>query len=87
MDKISRQLLKLATDPNATMDQLLGGIKLLEQSIDAENARRAAMPPQPVLTQEERLIEARRRANANLARLRRRQRRRANANLARLRRR
>lgn len=72
MDKISRKLLALAVDPNATMDQLLGGIKLLEQSIDEDNRRRAAMPPQPVLTQEERLTEARRRANANLARLRRR---------------
>lgn len=70
MDKISRKLLALAVDPNATMDQLLGGIKLLEQSIDADNRRRAAMPPQPVLTKEEQLAESRRRANANLQRLR-----------------
>lgn len=69
MDKISRQLLKLAVDPNATMDQLLDGIKLLEQSIDADNRRRAAMPPQPVLTAEERAIAQRRAINANLQRL------------------
>lgn len=69
MDKISRQLLKLAVDPHATMDQLLGGIKLLEQSIDDENRRRAAMPPAPVITPEERATAQRRAINANLMRL------------------
>ena len=77
MDEISRQLLKLATDPNSTMEQLMGGIQLLERSIDAENklnrqrdAERAKLPPVPVLTPAEKLAESRRRANANLARLR-----------------
>lgn len=70
MDKISRKLLALAVDPNATMDQLLGGIKLLEQSIEADNARRAAMPPAPVLSKEEQELAQRRRINENLKRLR-----------------
>jgi hypothetical protein len=73
MDKMTRKLLNLAVDPRATTAQLEAGIDYIMQSIEAENARRAANPPspQPVPSDEERMADLRRRANANLARKRR----------------
>lgn len=68
--KLTRKMLKLAMNRNATVDQLMAGIALMDAAVEADNARRAAMPPAPVLTKEEQLAESRRRANANLQRLR-----------------
>lgn len=70
MDKITRALLKLAVNPHATVDQLMAGIELMDRRAEEDLARRAAMPPQPVKTPEERAAELRRSANQNLARLR-----------------
>lgn len=70
-NKITKQLLKLAVNPNATVDQLWAGIELMDR-MAAEDARiRAAQPPKPVISEEERLRNLRRAANANLAKRRR----------------
>lgn len=68
--KLTRKMLKLASNPNATVDQLMAGIAMMDAAVAADNARRAAMPPAPVLTKEEQEREQRRRINANLVALR-----------------
>ena len=73
--KITKKLLKLVGNPNATTDQLMAGIELMDR-MAAEDARaRAAQPPappKPVLTEAERVAQMRRAANANLVALRKR---------------
>lgn len=39
MDAISKKLLALAVDPNATMDELVDGINLLTAAVEADNRR------------------------------------------------
>lgn len=68
--KLTRKMLKLAMNPNATIDQLMAGIALMDADVKADNARRAAMPPVPVLSKEEQELAQRRRINENLKRLR-----------------
>lgn len=71
MDAISKKLLKLAVDPNATMEDLISGIDLLTAAIDADNRRircnQAAQHRATVNAASGDPAALRRLANANLA--------------------
>lgn len=69
--KMMRSMLKLVNNPNATEAQLNAALKWLQDDLDAQAERNRLNPPPPLPTQEERLADARRRANANLAKRRR----------------
>lgn len=71
-NKTLTQMLKLAVNPNATVAQLSAACDYIMADIAESNRQRAINPPPPMPTDEERLTEARRRASANLAKLRRR---------------
>lgn len=66
------RLLKLAVNPNATTAQLEAACDFIIEDIKASNQRATINPLPPLPTPEERLTDARRRASANLAKLRRR---------------
>ena len=69
MDDISRRLLALATDPNASMEDLISGIDLLTKSIEADNrrVRRQRDVQHRATVRAASGDELRRLANANLA--------------------
>ena len=69
MDHISRRLLALATDPNASMEDLISGIDLLTKSIEADNrrVRRQRDVQHRATVRAASGDELRRLANANLA--------------------
>lgn len=61
------QMLKLVVDPRATTQQLQSAMDRLVADIEASAAYNRANPLPPPPSPEERLIAARRAANANLA--------------------
>lgn len=72
MDQLTERLLKLATDPNASMEELIQGMDLLSARIDAENRahRRQQAQAHRSRVQAASGDELRRLASQNLARLR-----------------
>ena len=74
MDKLTERLLKLATDPNASMEDLISGMDALSARIDAENRehRRQQAAAHRAQVQAATGDELRRLANQNLQKLRRR---------------
>lgn len=69
MDKLTKHLLNLASNRNATIEQLMDGIKLMDASMEAERVeierQKAAGTYKPYTPPT--AAELRRRANANLA--------------------
>lgn len=69
MDDITKRLLALATDPNASMEELIAGMDLLSASIAADNrrVRREQTATARARAQAATPAELRRMANDNLA--------------------
>jgi len=74
MDELSERLLKLATDPNASMEDLITGMNALSARIDAENRahRRQQAQAHHATVQAATGDDLRKLASQNLARLRKR---------------
>lgn len=73
MDALSERLLKLATDPNSSMEELIAGMEALNARIDAENrARRQQAAAHRAQVQAATGDDLRRLASQNLTRLRKR---------------
>jgi hypothetical protein len=71
MDDLSLRLLKLVSNPNATMDQLTAGMEALTRQIDADNRarRHQQQEAQRVEVQGASIAELRKLAQRNLEKI------------------